>query len=146
MFLLHKPHYWTYIIYVDYSIGIGVHLQNFETGFHYLLDGPALPALSPEQHVLSPLSSFEPSYLWGYTFSMVVVGKQKQREHNLVCGIIHCPASILYKSIAGRYRFIKGYLLGGLFVCGVEVLRPSQPNRVMSSAVSLPNHTFTGQA
>ena len=28
-----------------------------------------------------------------------------------------------------------------LFVC-VEVLWPSQPNRVMSSAVSLPNHTF----
>ena len=34
---------------------------------------------------------------------------------------------------------------GNLFVC-VEVLRPSQPNGVMSSAVSLPNHTFTGQA
>ena len=32
-----------------------------------------------------------------------------------------------------------------LFVC-VEVLRPSQPNMVMSSAVSLPNYTFTGQA
>ena len=31
------------------------------------------------------------------------------------------------------------------FVC-VEVLRPSQLNGVMSSAVSLPNHTFTGQA
>ena len=31
------------------------------------------------------------------------------------------------------------------FVC-VEVLRPSQPNGVMSSAVSLPNHTITGQA
>ena len=30
------------------------------------------------------------------------------------------------------------------FVC-VEVLRPSQPNGVMSSAVSLPYHTFTGQ-
>ena len=30
-------------------------------------------------------------------------------------------------------------------VC-VEVLRPSQPNGVMSSAVSLPNHTITGQA
>ena len=28
----------------------------------------------------------------------------------------------------------------------VEVLRPSQPNGVMSSAISLPNHTFTGQA
>ena len=32
-----------------------------------------------------------------------------------------------------------------LFVC-VEVLKPSQPNGVMSSAVSLPNHTFAGQA
>ena len=32
-----------------------------------------------------------------------------------------------------------------LFVC-VEALRPSQPNGVISSAVSLPNHTFTGQA
>ena len=32
-----------------------------------------------------------------------------------------------------------------LFVC-VEVLRPSKTNGVMSSAVSLPNHTFTVQA
>ena len=31
-----------------------------------------------------------------------------------------------------------------VFVC-VEVLRPSQPNGVMSSAVSLPNHSFTRQ-
>ena len=31
------------------------------------------------------------------------------------------------------------------FVC-VEVLGPSQPSGVMSSGVSLPNHTFTGQA
>ena len=30
-------------------------------------------------------------------------------------------------------------------VC-VEVLGPSQPNGVMSSVVSLLNHTFTGQA
>ena len=37
------------------------------------------------------------------------------------------------------------YSKAELFVC-VEVLRPSQPNGVMSSAVSLPNHTFTGQA
>ena len=34
--------------------------------------------------------------------------------------------------------------LSALFVC-VEVLRPSQPNGVMSSVVSLPNHTLTGQ-
>ena len=32
-----------------------------------------------------------------------------------------------------------------LFVC-VEVLWPRQPNGVMLSAVSLPNHTFTGKA
>ena len=31
------------------------------------------------------------------------------------------------------------------FVC-VEVLGPIQPNGVMSSVVSLPNHMFTGQA
>ena len=34
---------------------------------------------------------------------------------------------------------------GGQFVC-VEVLRPSQPSGVMLSVVSLPSHTFTGQA
>ena len=33
----------------------------------------------------------------------------------------------------------------GRNVC-VQVLWPSQPNEVMSSAVSLPNHSFTGQA
>ena len=33
------------------------------------------------------------------------------------------------------------------FVClFVLVLRPSQPNGVMSRAVSLPNHTYAGQA
>ena len=32
-----------------------------------------------------------------------------------------------------------------LFVC-IEVLQPSQPNRVMLSTVNLPYHTFTGQA
>ena len=36
-------------------------------------------------------------------------------------------------------------LRNGMFVI-VEVLRPSQPYGVMLSAVSLPNHTFTGQA
>ena len=38
------------------------------------------------------------------------------------------------------------FILFGLNFVLVEVLRPSQPNGVMSSAVSLPNHTFTGQA
>ena len=40
------------------------------------------------------------------------------------------------------YNGSKGHCL---FVC-VEVLQSSQPNGVMSNAVSLPNHTFTGQA
>ena len=35
--------------------------------------------------------------------------------------------------------------LESLFVC-VEVLRPSQPNGVMSSAVSFPDTHVTGQA
>ena len=43
------------------------------------------------------------------------------------------------------YQRSKSFSTEVLFVC-VEVLRPSQPNEVMSSAVSLPNHTFTGQA
>ena len=46
-------------------------------------------------------------------------------------------------SHGGHFGFPIGKI--SAFVC-VEVLRPSQPNRVMSSAVSLPNHTFTGQA
>ena len=37
------------------------------------------------------------------------------------------------------------YISMKFHVC-VEVLRLSQPNGVMSSAVSLPNHMFTGQA
>ena len=41
--------------------------------------------------------------------------------------------------------FFSDKLFPFLVMC-VEVLRPIQPNGVMSSAVSLPNHTFTGQA
>ena len=53
-----------------------------------------------------------------------------------ICGIHSKRVNILY---------ILLYMSHNVFVC-VEVLRPSQPNRVMSSAVSLPNHMFTGQA
>ena len=42
-------------------------------------------------------------------------------------------------TLLGRDQFVCS------FVC-VEVLRPSQPNGMMSSAASLPNQTFTGQA
>ena len=44
-----------------------------------------------------------------------------------------------------RVQFTNKKKTLSLFVC-VEVLRPNQPNWVMSSAVSLPSHTFTGQA
>ena len=46
---------------------------------------------------------------------------------------------------ARKIPFFEKWSFFVLFVC-VEVLRPSQPSGVMSSAVSLPNHTFTGQA
>ena len=52
------------------------------------------------------------------------------------------PEPMLFAHESGRP---KGNFSQRLFVC-VEVLRPSQPNGVMLSAVSLPNHTFTGQA
>ena len=42
-----------------------------------------------------------------------------------------------------KFYFVIGIFF--VFVC-VEVLRPSQPTGVMSSAVSLPSQTFTGQA
>ena len=53
---------------------------------------------------------------------------------------MHVNISVTVKTAGG---FL--YLMVESFVC-VEVLRPSQPNGVMSSAVSLPSHTFTGQA
>ena len=56
---------------------------------------------------------------------------------------------VVLRTRALRARFalhvLQGVTTPSSFVC-VEVLRPSQPSGVMSSAVSLPNHTFTGQA
>ena len=44
-----------------------------------------------------------------------------------------------------KCEIVKELYVSRCFVC-VAVLRPSQPSGVMSSAVSLPDHTFTGQA
>ena len=49
----------------------------------------------------------------------------------------HDASAILVNKVSSKYWI--------LFVC-VEVLQPSQPKGVMSSTVSLPNHTFTEQA
>ena len=51
---------------------------------------------------------------------------------------------MVHHSVCGHICFTVMFQ-DGFFVC-VEILRPSQPNGVMSSAVSLRNHTFTGQA
>ena len=68
---------------------------------------------------------------------MFMVGNMEQWKDNTresflqFCVILsgHCTEDALYHTI----------------VC-VEVLRPFQPNGVMSNMVSLPNHRFTGQA
>ena len=43
------------------------------------------------------------------------------------------------------HKMSNSVFFGKVDIC-VEVLRPSQPSGVMLSTVSLPNHTFTGQA
>ena len=77
-------------------------------------------------------------------FTQVIVRKRKygrtdrhrdsQRDTIIPCHFLQSKTRSLYQCTHKVWRF----------VC-VEVLRPSQPNGVMSSAVSLPNHTFTGQ-
>ena len=59
------------------------------------------------------------------------------------CHPLNCLSSIL--SVNSYPIYAWWIHLFQRFVC-VEVLWPSQPNGVMSSAVSLPNHTLTGQA
>ena len=56
--------------------------------------------------------------------------------------VVNCTCSNFRKKYCKELRCLNTY---SKFVC-VEVLQPSQPNGVMSSAVSLPNYTFTGQA
>ena len=53
----------------------------------------------------------------------------------------HSPKPFDFLEFTGLITKSPGHVC--LFVC-IEVLRPSQPNGVMSSTVSLPN-TFTGQ-
>ena len=65
-----------------------------------------------------------------------------QADLGLCCP--HMPKDTLLNVIAQMYFHVALHI-SEKFVC-VEVLRPSQSNGVMSSRVSLPNHTFTGQA
>ena len=76
--------------------------------------------------------------LWFIFFSVSIVSQ--------LCGV--CIAIILFVSHLSFFgtsrRLCYVFVEPNWFVC-VEVLRPSQPNGAMSSAFSLPNHTFTGQ-
>ena len=56
-----------------------------------------------------------------------------------------CQNPFSEKNKKNPTHFSSAELAQRVFVC-VEDLQPSQPNGVMSSVVSLPNHTFTGQA
>ena len=60
----------------------------------------------------------------------------------LYCALIGVCAVFRSNTV---YMYFTLYIRHHMFVC-VEILPPSQPNGVMSSVVSLPNHTFTGQA
>ena len=64
-----------------------------------------------------------------------------------VCTVCHSFNNILDTSIHNKMDSfkLKTGVLSKLFVC-VEGLWPSQPGKVMSSMVTLSNHTFTGQA
>ena len=83
---------------------------------------------------------------WSHVCSPVI---EWARENNITLFILppHC-SHFLQPLDIGCFSPLKAKFnqeCQSLFVC-VEVLRPSQPNGVMSSTVSLPNHTFTGQA
>ena len=62
--------------------------------------------------------------------------------------LMACHVSVVFALLRWRVpklSFFEHKISLVLSVC-VEVLQPSQPNGVMSSTVSLPNHMFTGQA
>ena len=80
---------------------------------------------------------------WGSCHLMHLYHKQSQ-------GLLHI---LYFQSLIGNSNFVNNITQminkvrrWPLNIVCVVVLRPSQPNRAMSSAVSLPNHTFTGQA
>ena len=67
-----------------------------------------------------------------------------ESDQGLQCVLQHI-GKMRPKVVPLTYDFTAPFLgtTSMIIVC-VEVLRPSQPNGAMSSAVSLPNHTFTG--
>ena len=90
------------------------------------------------------LNSFQATE-WTHILQTSLVSSSK--GHNSKSRLSRCTVCMFCTSshdVLHLYEVLSKYLKQ-FFVC-VEVLWPSQPNGVMSSAVSLPNHTFTGQA
>ena len=69
----------------------------------------------------------------------------RSRSHPVAKEQVSAQSDLRFEKRCRKLIFKMAAVVAILFVC-VEVLRPSQPNGVMSSAVSLLNHTFTGQA
>ena len=72
----------------------------------------------------------------------------QEKETNVVSLVkmAATPVPLQYTVLIGyEIKDLNSTETTSMFVC-VEVLRPSQPNGVMSNAVSLPNHMFTEQA
>ena len=76
----------------------------------------------------------------GYTYFSSRLGIIRQARITR-CSNVNAIVPVSMTNPTSSFSNVPGYE----FVC-VEGLRPSQPNGAMPSAVSLPNHTFTGQA
>ena len=113
--------------YMTFPHGKGVSEQ------HYFSDCRAIrrPTIC-QSHYLIPNYWAE----FNQTCNMISFHGKGMREW--VCPSVHLSVMLL-ATLTRESRALR------CFVC-VEVIRPSQTNGVMLSAVSLPNHTFTGQA
>ena len=65
------------------------------------------------------------------------------RRRRTVSTLLATHPAIIHIVVGSKMDLLKKSIR---FVCLCCGLRPIQPNGVMSSAVNLPNHTFTGQA
>ena len=88
--------------------------------------------------------------LWSHPLLQIGFSQISKTEWKTVLfqmrGLLVSSGSALFVKILDWLQSpVTKYFSHNPVVC-VEVLRPSQPNGVMSSAVSLPNHTFSGQA
>ena len=62
-----------------------------------------------------------------------------------ICKMVKRKRNLALATVLSFFLNMLIYISTCLFVC-VEVLQPGLPNGAMLRAVSLPNHTFTGQA